>query len=424
VIFDTAGNLYGTASLGGANINSNCYGGCGVVFELSPSATGWKETVLYNFCSQAGCTDGNLPFAGVIMDSAGNLYGTTTQSGDPSTNGVVFELSPSAGGWTEQVIYDAGNGWPGLAMDAAGNIFGNTVLGTIVELSPNGSGGWTPTVLHTFMGAPDGVAPTGTPVLDTAGNLYGTTQIGGANNFGAVYELRPGTNGWTENILYSFKSNNDGRYPFGGVVLDPDGDIYGTTSEGSGGTLGLGIVGDGTVYELVAPVADGSYNEKVLWSFDVTDGLYPFDSLLLDSAGNFYGTTEIGGLPGGPPGYSGFGVAFELSHVTALTLTSSPNPAYPGQSVGFTATATSSGGTPPNGETVTFYNGSAVLGTAPLGGGTRSHGGDASVTASFPRDGAFTITASYAGDATFAPAVSPALRQMVLPDIHTLTIHR
>jgi|HubBroStandDraft_1064217.scaffolds.fasta_scaffold00803_7 uncharacterized repeat protein (TIGR03803 family) len=414
VIFDSAGNLYGTTSLGGASINSNCYAGCGVVFELSPSATGWKETVLYNFCSQADCTDGNLPFAGVIMDSAGNLYGTTTLSGDPTTNGVVFKLSPSVGGWTEQVIYDAGMGWPGLTMDTAGNIFANTVLGTVVEISPNGSGGWTSTVLHTFGVAPDGAAPTGTLVLDKSGNVYGTTQAGGANNYGTVYELSPGTSGWTESILYSFKSNNDGRYPVAGVVFDPDGDIYGTTSEGSGGTLGLGQGGNGTVYELVAPVGNGSYYEKVLWSFDVTDGNYPFDSLLLDSAGNFYGTTEIGGLPGGPPGYSGFGVAFELSHVTALTLTSSPNPANTGQTVAFTATATSSGGTPPNGETVTFYNGSAVLGTAPLSGGTASKGSAATLTTSFLQGGTFTITASYAGDSNFAPATSPALQQTVI----------
>jgi uncharacterized repeat protein (TIGR03803 family) len=419
VTFDGAGNLYGTASLGGANVNSNCYNGCGVVFELSPSETGWKEKVLYNFCSQSGCTDGNFPSAGVIMDSAGNLYGTTSQSGDTSTNGVVFKLSPSAGGWTEQVIYDVGGGWPGLTMDTAGNIFGNSELETIFELSPNGSGGWNSTVLHTFTGTPDGFAPLNAPVLDTAGNLYGTTQVGGANNYGAVYELSPGTNGWTENILYSFKSDNDGTYPDGGIVFDPDGNIYGTTSEGGAfGTYGPGKGGDGTVYELVAPVGNGSYYERTLWSFDVTDGLYPFESLVLDSAGNFYGATEAGGLSGGPPGYSGFGVAFELSHVTTLTLSSSRNPAYIGQAITFTARATSSGGTPPNGETVTFYNGSVVLGTAPLSGGTASRGGSASLTTSFPRDGTPTITASYAGDTQFAPASSPALRQTVLPTIH------
>ena len=171
VIFDNAGNLYGTAG-GGAN-------GDGAVFKLSRIGTLWKETTLYSF---TGGADGSAPLNGLIMDPAGNLYGTTSNGG--GGNGVVFELSPSGGGWTYQVIYSGADGYASLAMDAAGNIYGAT-FSTVFELSPNGNGGWNPTILHTFTGPPgDGSTADGTPVLDQAGNLYGTTRTGGVHNSG------------------------------------------------------------------------------------------------------------------------------------------------------------------------------------------------------------------------------------------------
>jgi uncharacterized repeat protein (TIGR03803 family) len=385
VIFDSAGNLYGTTAGGGAH-------GFGVVFELSPVGGIWTETVLHSF---AGNPDGWGPQGSLIRDAAGNLYGTTHYGG--SGFGTVFELSPSVGGWTEQVIYDVDSSFPGgLAIDSAGNIFG---IGhsTAFELSPNGSGGWTPTVIHTFTGGPlDGNLPEGALVLDKAGDLYGTTTAGGANGFGTVYKLSPGDTGWTENILYSFKdTGQDGFRPTGGIVFDAGGNIYGTTSRG-------GATGAGTVFELAAPVDGGSYSERILWSFNVTGGASPCCGLVLDSAGNYYGTTYSGGSSNG-------GVVFEVSHAitTTTTIVSSLNPSTHGQAVTFTAAVTSINGAPPNGESVTFFNGSDVLGTVPLRGGV------ASLRTSALLVGVSTITARYVGDANFLTSTSPGLEQSV-----------
>jgi uncharacterized repeat protein (TIGR03803 family) len=289
VIFDSVGNLYGTTYLGGAY-------GLGAVFELSPVGASWTETVLYSF---AGGADGSTPETGLIMDPAGNLYGTTYATpwgGSPT----VFELSPSGGGWTKQVIYNVATSDAALTMDAAGNIFG-VGYSTAFELSPNGNGGWNPTVIHTFPSGPkDGSLPEGTLVLDQAGNLYGTTALGGTDNAGVVYKLSPGEKGkWKETILHSFKWG-DGANPFGAVVFDAAGNMYGTTSEG--GNYG----NQGAAFKLVAPVGKGSYREKVLWDFNGSDGSSPSCSLILDSAGNLYGTTQYGGEVGS-------GLVFELT---------------------------------------------------------------------------------------------------------------
>jgi hypothetical protein len=292
VIFDSMGNLYGTASQGGAKGCGDA-DGCGVVWELSFNGGIWNETVLYTFLGEE---DGGNPVNGLIMDPVGNLYGTTYNPYNHKSK-TVFELSPSGGGWTEKVIYDAGKGYAGLAMDTAGNIFGAT-LTTVFELSPEGKDGWNPTVIHTFPdAAKDGKNANGTPVLDQAGNLYGSSTNGGIGP-GTVYKLSPGQNGqWTEQILHSFKGGEkDGAKPFAGVVLDSAGNIFGTTTEG-------GKFNEGTVFEL-APTS-GGYSEKVLWSFNGADGNGPFGSLILDSAGNLYGTTNTGG--------TSEGVAFEVT---------------------------------------------------------------------------------------------------------------
>lgn len=296
VLLDQAGNLYGTAQEGGSN-------NCGVVFELSRSSGHWIETVLHNF---AGGVDGCYPVPGLIMDQGGNLYGTT-ETANSNLNGVgtVFELSPSGGGWTEKVIY---SGYEfanaGLTVDSAGNIFG---LGltlkpynwVVFELLPNGNGGWSSSVLHTFA---RGFYPYGTLALDPAGNLYGTTVAEGAHNGGTVYRLTPEENGqWKEKVLYSFDSQNGGGYaPYAGVVLDSAGNVYGTTRNG-------GMNGVGTVFELVAPFGKTkTYEEKTLWNFNETNGATPDDSLILDGAGSLYGTTQAGGV-------GGSGVVFEVT---------------------------------------------------------------------------------------------------------------
>jgi uncharacterized repeat protein (TIGR03803 family) len=290
LIFDGVGNLYGTACCGGAN-------GHGVVFELRPAGNNWTETVLYSF---ADGTDGASPFGSLIIDKAGNLYGTTLQGGI-GEHGIVFELSPSGSGWTEQVISNVSPTYfGGLTLGASGNIFGGIKGGSEAgELAPNGASGWEPALIHTFIGAPnDGSDAQGTVVLDQAGNLYGTTSAGGAENYGTVYKLSPKKTGkWTEKILYSFKGGTDGNSPAAGVVLDATGNIYGVTEDG--GQYGLG-----TVFALV-PDGSGSYKEKVLWSFNGTDGKQPYYPMILDS-GNLYGTVPFGGA-------SGWGAVFEVT---------------------------------------------------------------------------------------------------------------
>jgi uncharacterized repeat protein (TIGR03803 family) len=291
LIFDKSGNLYGTACCGGAN-------GHGVVFELSPVGNSWTETVLYSFTDGM---DGASPFGSLVMDTAGNLYGTTLEGG-VGKHGIVFELSPSGSGWTEQVISAVSPTYfGGLTLDVPGNIFGGAARGAKVgELRPNGRGGWNPTLIHTFTGTPnDGSDAQGTVVFDRAGNLYGTTSVGGTENYGTVYKLSPEKNGkWTEKILYSFNGGTDGRTPAAGVVLDAAGNIYGVTE--GGGQYGLG-----TVFALAAPVDSGSYKEKILWSFNGTDGQEPYYPMILDG-GKLYGTVPFGGA-------SGWGAVFEVT---------------------------------------------------------------------------------------------------------------
>ena len=381
VIFDKVGNLYGTTEFGGTY-------NWGAVFKLSPAGAGWAVSILYSF---TGGADGGHPASALVMDEAGNLYGTTSEYLAP---GNVFELSPSGSGWTERVIYDAPTA-PGLTMDAAGNIYGATTS-TVFELSPDGGGGWTPTVIHTFTGPPgDGSSPTYSPVVDQSGNLYGTTYTGGAANNGTVYKLSPANGAWTEEILYSFLGGADGAGPFGAaVVLDAAGNIYGTTSAG-------GSANDGTVFELSA-LGNSSYQHTVLWSFSGTDGINPYCTPILDSAGNLYGTASSGGS-------SNAGVVFEVIRgvavATTTTLASSLNPSGYGQTVTFTASVKSTSGTPTG--TVQILNGSSAIGSATLVNGS------ASIPVSTLPAGSDSITASYLGGGGFGPSKSSRLTQTV-----------
>jgi uncharacterized repeat protein (TIGR03803 family) len=308
LISDAAGNLYGTTYLVGAH-------GVGTVFELMPQAGGgWTEKMLYSFNNAPA--DGNYPYAGLIFDAAGNLYGTTVQGGTYN-DGTVFELMPQAGGgWTEKMLYSFSNApadgnypYAGLIFDASGNLYGTTVgggtynYGTVFELMPQAGGGWAETVLHSFnQNGTDGYNPYAGLIFDAAGNLYGTTEGGGSYGGGTVFELTPQAGGgWTENVLYSFGSGSDGQYADTGLIIDLAGNLYGTTRFG-------GTYGHGTVFELT-PQAGGGWTEKVLYSLNPnspTDGLYPYAGLIIDAGGNLYGTTRLGGA-------NGRGTVFELT---------------------------------------------------------------------------------------------------------------
>lgn len=247
VVFDSTGRLFGTAYAGGAHED-------GLVFNLGhASVLSWYELVLHAFDG----TDGNAPAGNLIFDAAGNIYGTTYE-GASGLTGLVFKLSPGGGaGWQESVLYafqglgftagpDGVNPVAGVVADAEGNLYGTcdyggpADLGTVYELSPNGSGGWTETVLYAFRGGSDGGHPYAGVILDQQGNLYGTTQ-GGAGSNGTVYKLTRGSNGqWTETILYAFMGGADGSTPYGGLVMDGSGNLYGTTA--FGGKYGGGVV--------------------------------------------------------------------------------------------------------------------------------------------------------------------------------------
>jgi uncharacterized repeat protein (TIGR03803 family) len=315
--------------------------GCGTVFELTPSDGAWTEKVLHNFTDST--RDGASPNGGLIFDAAGNLYGTTGQGGsgclvkEGSTGcGTVFELSPTAGGgWAEQVLYrfgeaEADGTYPsaGLVMDTAGNLYGTTWnggdstlcapdgCGTVFELSRGLGRSWKEKVLYDF-GSSNGVeqASSGGLIFDSAGSLYGTTSIGGGVSAGTVFELSPMEGGsWTEKVLYNFCSKpdcTDGEAPEAGLILDASGNLYGTTNKGGAG------LGYGTVFELT-PEADGSWTERVLYSFGgglghFVGGAFPDSGLIMDGEGNLYGTAPVGGIGyERRGGFYGYGTAFEV----------------------------------------------------------------------------------------------------------------
>lgn len=242
--FDAAGNIYGTTTSGGGD-GGNCspYNNCGVVFKLTRSGESWTESVLYSF-SQTG-NEGIIPESGVVLDRAGNVYGTTFFGGAyGSGGGVAFELTPSGSAWTATVLHsfggpnDGGNPFGGMLMDQQGNLYGSTTegpgssnAGTVYELQPSGDG-WSYSTISVLSG--DG-GPSDAPTMDAAGNLYSTTTNDGSFGFGNVFKLTPSGGSWIYTDLYDFNINHGGGYPFGSVALDADGNIYGTTSQSSSG---------------------------------------------------------------------------------------------------------------------------------------------------------------------------------------------
>jgi uncharacterized repeat protein (TIGR03803 family) len=361
LILDSAGNLYGTAQEGGIHIKCSEGVGCGTAFKLSPTPTGWEETTLYRFCALTNCADGSDPSGALIFDSAGNLYGTTSKGG-PSENGAVFELSPNAdGSWAETVLYGFTGGNDGavpvgsLTFDSLGNLYGTAMgggsngLGVVFELTPQSGGTWQFTGLYTFTGRADGGEPVGGLIFDSSGNLYGvggagspgggvvfelipsvngtwtesalgvTSQASGSlvfdasgnlygtdyegGSYGDVFELSPSTNSvWTKTVLYSFTGGHDGGWPLAGVIFDGSGNLHGTASVGGGGAC-RGTIGCGVAFELQR-VAQG-WKEDALASPNAQDGFLPQAGLVLDSAGNLFGTASEGGT-------NNYGVVFEI----------------------------------------------------------------------------------------------------------------
>jgi uncharacterized repeat protein (TIGR03803 family) len=311
LVFDSTGNLYGTTETAGRYHR-------GTVFRLTQSGGRWVESTLYDFCKKPQCRDGAAPWGNVALDGLGNVYATA---------GYAVELSPSTNGWTELVLHrftgkngDGSGPQAGPIRDAAGNLYGTTLYGggsnecgggcgTVWEMQPAARGGatgaksWKEHILHRFGYGHDGGFPSLGPLaMDQKGNLYGTTKSGGPRRAGTVYKLTrstaPSRGSWKETILHGFAEDQDGFLPEGGVILDQAGNIFGTT--GAGGGFGYGVV-----FEL-SPLKNGHWKYTLLHAFNGSDGSNPTANLTLGPDGKLYGTASVGGPHGG-------GVVFEIT---------------------------------------------------------------------------------------------------------------
>jgi len=325
LVLDASGNLYGTAAEGGEGF-SNCNYGCGTVFELMPSADGqWSLKTIYSF---QGGTDGANPSGNLVFDGTGNLYGTTVGGGTVGNCyyqpgcGTVFELSPSSDGNWMETPWCTGSGYPdgfrpsGLVLDAAGNLYGTTSVNlgaggaTVYELSPpkQKGGAWTEQTLTTFGCC--GEAANAVLILDSHSHLFGTTQVqfGFCNaTCGQVFELTRVGGHWTGTSLYRFQGEGNGANPMAGLMIDGEGNLYGTTRQG-GNNFGV-------TFELKHK--GQQWNSTLLYNFcsadNCSEGAHPRASLVFDKAGNLYGTTYDGGT-GCDKGYKGCGTVFKLTH--------------------------------------------------------------------------------------------------------------
>ncbi|MGA9681688.1 MAG: choice-of-anchor tandem repeat GloVer-containing protein, partial [Candidatus Sulfotelmatobacter sp.] len=298
VVVTPQGNVFGTTTT-----PAGFYYTQGSLFELTPRSPGaWGMSLLYVF----PFTDGQWPSSGLVADAAGNLYGTT-QYGGTSNLGMVFELSPTATGWKKSTLYNfnsaaggtyASAGASPLTADGKGNFFGTTELGgvsslgSVFELSPKPGGGWQEQDLYSFS---QNAEPVGGLVFDSAGHMYGVNNIGGANGLGSVFEMTQNSNGtWKETEIYTFAGYpNDGANPYAGLTIDSAGNLYGTTEFGGNGACirVKNPIGCGTVFELSYAATTG-WTETVLYTFEGAyggDGSAPTARLLFDGSGNIYG---------------------------------------------------------------------------------------------------------------------------------------
>ncbi len=283
--------------------------------NIASAAT--RERILFTF---DGTLDGANPSAPLIADATGNFYGTAA-NGCTYNHGCVFKLSHPNGIWTQTILYsfsgiDGATPGASVVLDSAGNLYGTTVLGgdfnagIAFQLTPTTRGPWTETVLHSFGSGSDGYAPSEL-TLSATGEIYGITQFGGTassgpDNGGTVYSLTYANGAWTETLLYSFPGEflgPNGDLPIGGVAIDHAGNLYGVTQAG-------GSHGKGSVFALDrAP--DGTYSERIIHSFNLADGDLPNSTPVFDSAGNLYGTTYFGGDANLCPS-NGCGVIYQL----------------------------------------------------------------------------------------------------------------
>jgi uncharacterized repeat protein (TIGR03803 family) len=328
LVFDRLGNLYGTTTGGGGTGN-------GTVFRLSPNQGGaWTEEILYSF---QGGADGSQPASTPVFDAAGNLYGTTQNAGVcvPSgyCGGTVFKLTPNQGNtWSESPIYSfpvnqdqLGPTLPsGVTFDSSGNLYGTRYFGgtlgwgAVFELTPNPDGSWTENTPYNFTDGLDGGNPTGGVTFDSAGNLYGEASRGGSfacpeYGCGVIFKLAPSpSGGWEYAVAYTFDGidGRKGTAPYGGLVFDTVGDLYGTTNTGGDLTCFGFDFGCGTVFRLILS-ADGA-TLKIMAEFDGVDGAFPVAGVIVDKAGVVYGTAEQGGNLNCEPPY-GCGVVFMLT---------------------------------------------------------------------------------------------------------------
>lgn len=329
LVMDSTGAIYGTASIGGHWTSQ------GIAFKLTPPMSGsgeWTKTTLhtfYYFGYGTNTDDGSNPSGGLIMDRAGNLYGTTDLGGTmPNGSGTVFKLTPLDAArtrWQESVIYrfkggaDGANPMDALSMDNAGAIYGTTLYGgigpcykgcgTIFKLTPppTGQGAWNKTNLYSFTGGPDGGTPQGKLLIGLSGSLYGAGYKGGTGKCedglgyvigcGVIYKLIPpaaGQSRWTYTLLHDFQGP-DGQFPQGGVIADTNGTLVGTAS--AGGPFSYGVGSFGLVFRLVPPAAgQRGWTEYVLHNFDVShSGTTPVGELVRSPDGHIFGAAHGGG---------------------------------------------------------------------------------------------------------------------------------
>jgi uncharacterized repeat protein (TIGR03803 family) len=310
VVLDSDGALYGLTN-GGGDLSCNSGFGCGIVFRLTPPASGggiWTETVIEAF---NGANGGNPSGSDLLIGSSGGLF-STTYLGGLANWGTVFHLGPpavSGGTWNETMLRSfgryvnqpgtgvlAGTGGELYGTTLSGGAFSNPPTGTVFQLSPPllGSGAWTLTVIHSFLGGPtDGDEPIGGLIADGSGTLYGMTSGGGASGLGVVYALIPPAIAggvWAETILHSFGgSDGDGDSPTGKLLAGKAGTLYGVTESGGGPNSG------GIVFELTPPTVSGeAWTETILHAFDSATEVYgPSGGLVADGNGSLYGTTAF-----------------------------------------------------------------------------------------------------------------------------------